>query len=194
MNKKILILYYSHGGSTNSLANEIALGVESSGCESIVRTVPKINSSSYTVENNDLETGPPFVTKQDLIEADGLVLGSPTRFGNMAAPLKYFLDGTSDLWLNRSLEGKPFALFTSTSSMHGGQEMTLFTMAVPLLHHGMIWLGCPGIPELKSTRTGGGSYGATHVDTEWNTSLSTEEKIIAQTLGKRIGKIATLLS
>jgi NAD(P)H dehydrogenase (quinone) len=112
----------------------------------------------------------------------------------MAAPLKYFLDSTSDLWLNRSLEGKPFALFTSTSSMHGGQEMTLFTMAVPLLHHGMIWVGCPGIPELASTRTGGTSYGATHVDNEWNKSLSAEEKIIAQALGKRIGKIATLLS
>ena len=193
MNKKILIIYYSHKGSTNALANEIALAVESTDCESVVRTVPKINASDTTISKDKPVQGPPYVTKNDLIEASGLIIGSPTRFGNMAAPLKFFIDGTSDLWLNRTLEGKPFGLFTSTSSMHGGQEMTLFSMATPFLHHGMIWVGTPLIHELGSTKTGGSPYGASHVHLDWNQSLSKEEKIIASSLGQRVAKIASLL-
>ena len=194
---EILVLYYSRHGATASLAREVATGVDgTTGAAARLRTVPPVTARTEASLDPIPPSGPPYATLDDLIECSGLVLGSPTRFGNMAAPLKHFLDGSSSLWLDGALEGKPAGLFTSTGSLHGGQESTLLSMAIPLLHHGMLIAGLPySLPELTRTRSGGTPYGASHVSfNRDNDTLSDDEIALARALGGRIAKIATLLS
>lgn len=194
---EILVLYYSRFGATESLAREICTGVDSvAGAAARLRTVPGVSSVAEATEDSVPPDGPPFATATDLQECSGLLLGSPTRFGNMAASLKYFLDGTGGAWLNGTLSGKPAGVFTSTSSLHGGQETTLLTMALPLIHHGMLLVGIPYSEEALATTTDGGTpYGASHVT--WNRNpdkLSAAEKTLAQAHGKRVATIAMKLS
>ena len=190
----ILVLYYSLKGLTAELARFAARGVEAAGAEAIVRTVPPVSSTTEATDPAIPDSGPPFASLEDLADCDGLLLGSPTRFGNMAAALKYFLDSTSGLWLKGALADKPFGLFTSTGSMHGGQETTLLSMALPLIHHGMLWTGIPySEPRVTTTRTGGGPYGASHVDVEWNRTLSDDERALATALGQRVARLARVL-
>src|SRR5216684_3857599 len=162
---EILILYYSRQGSTAALARQICRGVEGvAGMRARLRTVPPVQATIDRFDPAVPDDGPPYATHEDLVECRGLILGSPTRFGNMAAPLKFFLDGTSALWLSGALVDKPAAVFTSTASMHGGQETTLLSMMLPLLHHGMYLVGLPYTEQaLTETRSGGTPYGATHV-------------------------------
>jgi NAD(P)H dehydrogenase (quinone) len=177
MNKVVLILYYSRHGATQAMANKIALGVEKSGLEARLRCVPEVSDNFTNMQNPVPNSGDPYVVNQDLEDCCALALGSPTRFGNMAAPLKYFLDNTSAQWLAGTLENKPACVFTSTSSMHGGQETTLLTMMIPLLHHGMILCGLPySNPELHTTTSGGSPYGATHLANGNNKNKLTEEE------------------
>ena len=195
----ILVLYYSRGGRTAALARQAARGVESAGAIARIRTVPPVvpmtASSVPPGEATVPAEGPPYAELADLVETDGLLLGSPTRFGNMAAPLKHFLDGTSELWLAGKLVDKPAGVFTASSSAHGGQESTLLSMTVPLLHHGMLLVGVPYTETaLFETRTGGSPYGATHLATSWNTALSKDETQIAKALGARIARIALQLA
>ncbi|MFL2539086.1 MAG: NAD(P)H:quinone oxidoreductase [Candidatus Rariloculaceae bacterium] len=191
MSVRILILYYSRKGSTAELARYSARGVESAGGEALVRTVPPISANTEATEPKIPQSGPPFASVTDLEKCDGLLLGSPTRFGNMAAPLKYFLEQTSGLWLKGALINKPAGVFTSTSSLHGGQESTLISMVLPLIHHGMLWAGIPySEPAISTTRTGGSPYGASHVANEWNDAISEDERLLAIALGKRITMIA----
>jgi len=194
---EILVLYYSRYGSTEALAREICIGVDSvAGAAARLRTVPAISATSEATDAPVPSQGPPFATHDDLLECAGLILGSPTRFGNMAAPLKYFLDGTGSLWLNGTLSGKPAGLFCSTSTLHGGQESTLLSMAIPLLHHGMLITGIPFTESaLNSTTTGGSPYGATHIT--WNRkpdALSADEKTLARKLGARVAVTAVKLN
>lgn len=193
----ILVLYYSRHGATLALAREICRGVDAiDGAHSRLRTVPPVSASHEATAPAVPGEGPPYVTTEDLAECAGLVMGSPTRFGNMAAPLKYFIDSTSGEWLTGALTGKPAGLFTSTSSLHGGQESTLLSMALPLLHHGMLIVGVPySVGELATTTTGGTPYGASHVT--WNRDddeLSKDERKIAQALGQRVATIALALN
>jgi NAD(P)H dehydrogenase (quinone) len=193
----VLVLYFSRSGATEALAREVCQGVDSvPGMASRLRTVPPVSTVTEASEPEIPESGPPYVSLSDLDECAGLVLGSPTHFGNMSAALKHFLDGTVAQWLSGSLSGKPAGVFTSSSSLHGGQETTLLTMAVPLLHHGMIYVGVPyGEKELSTTTTGGTPYGASHVS--WGRdpdSLSAEEKRLAQALGRRVADIARRLA
>lgn len=193
---EVLVLYYSRYGATKALAREVCHGIDSvKDMAARLRTIPPVSTVSEAVEDPIPEDGPPYATADDLKECAGLVMGSPTRFGNMAAPLKYFLDGTGSEWLSGVLAGKPAGLFTSTSSPHGGQESTLLTMAVPLLHHGMLIVGLPYTePLLTSSTTGGSPYGASHVT--WNQSpdqLSKEEIHLAQALGERVASITRRL-
>lgn len=193
----ILVLYYSRNGATEALAREVCRGVDSvAGMSARLRTVPQVSAVSAAVEDNVPESGPPYATNEDLGECAGLLMGSPTNFGNMSASLKHFLDGTVGDWFKGALEGKPAGVFTSTSSLHGGQEVTLLTMAVPLLHHGMLLVGIPYTEEALSTTTSGGTpYGATHVT--WNRqpdSLSDEEKQLARVLGQRVASAAKRLA
>ena len=191
MNVRILILYYSRKGSTAELARFGARGVESAGGEAVVRTVPPISANTEATEPKIPQSGQPFASITDLENCDGLLLGSPTRFGNMAAPLKYFLEQTSGLWLKGALVNKPAGVFTSTSSLHGGQESTLISMVLPLIHHGMLWAGIPySEPAISTTRTGGSPYGASHVASEWNHAISEDERLLTIALGKRITMIA----
>ena len=191
---RILVVYYSLKGRTAELARFAARGVEAAGAEAIVRTVPPVSSTTVATDPPIPDSGPPFATLEDLSDCDGLLLGSPTRFGNMAAALKHFLDSTSGLWLKGALTDKPFGLFTSTGSMHGGQETTLLSMALPLIHHGMLWTGIPySEPQVAATRTGGGPYGASHVDVEWNRTLSEDERALATALGRRVARLAGVL-
>ena len=193
----ILVLFDSGYGMTEALAREVCLGVDSVPCmASRMRTVPAVSS---TIENPDAavpESGPPYVEPADLDECTGLVLGSPTHFGNMTASLKYFFDNTITEWLSGTLAGKPAGVFTSTSSLHGGQETTLLTMAMPLLHHGMILVGIPYTEKaLSATTTGGTPYGASHVS--WSRrqdSLSEDEKTLARALGRRVADIGRRLA
>ncbi len=192
----ILVLYYSRHGATEKLAREICQGVDSvDGMASRLRTVPGVSANTAVSEDPVPDSGPPYATNADLVECSGLVMGSPTRFGNMAAPLKYFLDGTGGEWLSGAAVGKPAGVFTSTSALHGGQESTLLTMAVPLLHHGMLLVGLPCTEEaISSTTTGGTPYGASHVS--WNRKadrLSDDEIQLARVLGRRIAEIAQRL-
>ena len=185
----ILVLYYSRHGATRKLAECIAQGIESvSGCEARLRTVPQISTVTEATEAQIPATGAPYVELQDLEECQGLALGSPTRFGNMAAPLKYFLDGTSAQWLSGALSGKPACVFTSTGSLHGGQESTLLTMMLPLLHHGMLIMGLPYTEKnLMTTHSGGSPYGATHWSGIGGDLVMTEEtRELAIALGKRL--------
>lgn len=192
----ILVLYYSRHGSTEALAREVCLGVDSvKGANARLRTVPAVSTVSEATEPGVPDEGPAYVDHDDLAECDGLLMGSPTRFGNMAAALKYFLDSTAGEWLSGTLSGKPAGLFTSTGSLHGGQESTLLTMAMPLIHHGMLLVGVPySVAELSTTTSGGTPYGASHVT--WNRkpdTLSEEEKVVANMLGKRVAEIAQKL-
>jgi len=194
---EILVLYYSRYGATASLAREICQGIDAvAGTAARLRTVPAVSTVTTAQENEIPSEGPPYVTRDDLKECTGLVMGSPTRFGNMSAALKYFLDSTGSEWLNGTLSGKPAGVFTSTSSLHGGQETTLMSMALPLIHHGMLFIGIPySEAALSSTTTGGTPYGASHVS--WNRdsdSLSDDEKQLARALGKRVAQTALKLS
>lgn len=193
---EILVLYYSRYGNVAAMADHVARGVgEVAGCSARVRTVPAVSTVSESVEDGIPAEGPPYATNDDLKECAGLVLGSPTRFGNMAAPLKYFLDGTGDLWATGALIGKPAAVFTSTASLHGGQESTLLSMMLPLLHHGMVFVGIPySEPDLMSTQSGGTPYGASHMaGANGDLPLTDEEKCLCRALGRRVARIAVRL-
>jgi len=190
---EVLVLFYSRRGSTAELARQVVRGIESvAGAVARLRTVPSVSSVSEATEPEVPAAGPPFATHDDLRECDGLVLGSPTRFGNMAAPLKYFLDGTSALWLNGALDRKPAGVFTSTGSMHGGQESTLLSMMLPLMHHGMYIVGLPFTAEaMNETRSGGTPYGASHLaGSKGDVRLSEHERELAQLLGRRVAELA----
>lgn len=192
----ILILYYSRSGATAEMARLIARGVEEvSGIEARLRTVPRVSTVCEAVEDRIPSGGPPYAELDDLRHCAGLALGSPTRFGNMATPLKYFLDSTSPLWMAGALIGKPAAVFTSTSSLHGGQETTLWSMMLPLLHHGMLLLGLPySETDLLRTTTGGTPYGPSHLaGPQSDLPLSEEEKRLCQALGKRLARAALAL-
>ena len=193
----ILVLYYSRNGSVAAMAQLIARGVEQvPGMRARLRTVPAVSALCEAVEDSIPAEGPPYATPDDLRECAGLALGSPTRFGNMAAPLKYFLDGTGGLWLSGALAGKPAAVFTSTSSLHGGQETTLLSMMLPLLHHGMLIMGLPYTEtDLLTTAGGGTPYGASHwAGMDSNLPLSEEEKRLCRALGKRLAETARSLT
>lgn len=192
----ILILYYSRYGATKEMAQHIARGVESAGVEARVRTVPPVSTVIEAGADAIPDTGAPYVTFDDLEHCQGLIMGSPTRFGNMAAPLKYFLDTTSALWLKGALIGKPAAVFSSSASLHGGQETTLLSMMLPLFHHGMLLAGLPySEPDLTYTKTGGTPYGPTHVaGAESNLPLSDEEVRLCLALGKRVGALGVKLA
>ncbi|HWW19280.1 MAG TPA: NAD(P)H:quinone oxidoreductase [Steroidobacteraceae bacterium] len=193
---EILLVYYSRNGATAELARQACRGIESvAGASATLRTVPALTPSSEAPPPQAVpENGPPYATLEDLRRADALMLGSPTRFGNMAAPLKYFIDATSALWLDGSLAGKPAAVFTSTQTMHGGQETTLLSMMLPLLHHGMVLVGLPYTERaLSSTRSGGTPYGASHV-AGVQQALTEEEKLLAQALGRRLAELAVRLT
>lgn len=188
---ELLVVYYSRDGSVEQLAKIIARGINGvDNCVAKVRRVPPVSTTIESVEDAIPSEGHPYVTLDDLKRCDGLALGSPTRFGNIAAPLKYFLDSTSSLWFKGALSGKPACVFTSTSSMHGGQESTLLTMMVPLLHHGMLLLGIPYTEAaLTRTTTGGTPYGASHVaGMTGNTQLSKDEEELCTALGRRLAE------
>lgn len=192
----ILVLYYTRKGATEALAREVCNGIDGvDGASARLRTVPAVSSVVEASEAPVPDAGPPYATADDLASCSGLLLGSPTRFGTMAAPLKYFFDGTSSQWLAGTLAGKPAGVFTSTSTLHGGQESTLLGMALPLLHHGMLLVGVPYTEAaLSSTMTGGTPYGASHVT--WNRrndELSDDERQLAQALGARVAGIALKL-
>ncbi len=190
---EILVLFYSGHGATAAMAEQIARGIEEiPGMQARLRTVPAVSAVCEALEDEIPSQGHPYASADDLRECAGLALGSPTRFGNMAAPLKYFIDSTSSLWLSGELIGKPAAVFTSTSSLHGGQETTLLSMMLPLLHHGMLILGLPySETELLHTTTGGTPYGASHLaGTESDLPLSDDEKALCRALGKRLADTA----
>lgn len=191
---KILILYYSRDGSTAAMARHIARGVESvEGAEALLRTVPEVSSLCEKVADSIPETGAPYVTLQDLEHCDGLALGSPTHFGNMAAPLKYFLDGTTSLWFAGALSGKPASVFTSAGSQHGGQESTLLSMMLPLMHHGMLLMSLPcNEIALRETNSGGTPYGASRRG-EQDAELTEHEKRLCWVQGERLASVALAL-
>lgn len=199
---EILVLYYSRGGAVKEMAQLIARGVESAkipnigGANARLRTVPNISANCEATDPEIPETGDPYVELADLEACAGLALGSPTRFGNMAAPMKYFLECTSGLWLKGALIGKPACVFTSSGSMHGGNETTLLTMMLPLMHHGMMLLGIPySEASLSSTKTGGTPYGASHVGgTMDDQPISEDEKKLCLSLGKRLAETALKLN
>jgi NAD(P)H dehydrogenase (quinone) len=193
----ILVLYYSRNGATEALAREVCKGVDAiDGMSARLRTVPTVSAVTEAVEDAVPDSGPPYATNSDLDECAGLIMGSPSNFGNMAASLKHFLDGTVGDWFRGVAVGKPAGVFASTGSLHGGQETTLLSMAITLLHHGMIVVGLPYTEEaLSTTRSGGTPYGPTHVT--WNRkpdTLSDEEKQLAQALGKRVADLARRLA
>lgn len=192
----ILILFYSRGGKTAQMANLIARGVEEAGANAMLRTVPEVSATCEATSDSIPEKGAPYVSIDELRQCDGLILGSPAYFGNMAAPLKYFIDSTSAAWLSGELSGKPGAVFTSSSSIHGGQESTLLSMIVPLLHHGMLISGVPYTEKaLHSTTTGGTPYGATHFAGEDSKNkISEDEKKLCIALGKRTANLAIRLT
>ena len=210
MAQEILVLYYSRHGAVAQLARQlargveeaglvarlIARGVEEAGLEARLRQVPPVAPVTETAQPPVPDEGAPYVELKDLHECAGLIMGSPTRFGNMAAPLKYFLDSTPAEWVSGALVGKPCAVFTSTSTMHGGQESTLLSMLLPLLHHGMLVVGIPFTePALNATTTGGTPYGASHVaGTSGNQPISDDERTLARALGRRVAGIAKRLT
>jgi NAD(P)H dehydrogenase (quinone) len=193
---EVLVLYYSRNGATAELARHACRGIESvAGAVAKLRTVPPVSAESEGPARPVPVAGAPYVTLEDLRSADALLLGSPTRFGNMAAPLKYFLDSTSSLWLSGTLAGKPAGVFTSTQTLHGGQETTLLSMMLPLLHHGMYLVGLPYTERaLRETRSGGTPYGASHVaGNREEPALTDDERALAQALGRRVASLAVLL-
>ncbi|MGI9335518.1 MAG: NAD(P)H:quinone oxidoreductase [Gammaproteobacteria bacterium] len=194
---EILVLYYSLHGNTAEMARLAARGIdEVAGAEARVRTVPRVSTVCESTEDDIPPEGPPYARVEDLHECAGLVLGSPTRFGNMAAPLKYFLDGSAGEWLSGALENKPAGVFTSTASLHGGQETTLLSMMLPLLHHGMIIVGLPySNPELNRTSTGGTPYGSSHAaGVNADRRLSEDEQVLCKALGRRVAETALKLA
>ena len=195
---EILVLYYSRYGATALMANQICRGVESvDGVTARLRTVPAVSATTRATDPEIPEDGPPYATLEDLNECAGLILGSPTRFGNMAAPLKHFLDSTGSVWISGGMADKPAGVFTASASMHGGQETTLMTMVLPLLHHGMYVIGLPYTEEALHTTTAGGTpYGASHVagSSSRPSTLTDEEAELCRALGKRIAGIAKRLS
>lgn len=194
---EILVLYYSRNGGTRELALALAKGIDSvHGACARVRTVPDVSANCESTEPQIPENGPPYADASDLKECAGIALGSPTRFGNMAASMKYFLDGTTSSWLKGVLINKPCCVFTSTASLHGGQETTLLSMALPLIHHGMVWLGLPySESELNETRTGGTPYGASHwAGAQGKQPLSEHERILAHAQGERLARVALALN
>lgn len=199
MNKQtttLLVLYYSRHGSTRRLAEYIAQGIESvAGCDARLRTVPAVSNVTVATEPDIPKEGSPYAELADLTECDGLALGSPTRFGNMAAAMKYFWDGTATDWLSGTLNGKPACVFTSTGSLHGGQESTLLSMMLPLFHHGMLLLGIPYThAELMTTSSGGSPYGASHwAGVDGDTPISDDSRKLAIALGRRLAETAVLL-
>jgi NAD(P)H dehydrogenase (quinone) len=195
--KDILVLYYSHTGAVREMAQLVARGVEGvSGCAARVRTVPRVTATAGAAGPAVPESGAPYVELMDLQDCIGIAMGSPTRFGNMAAPLKYFWDSTGELWLKGTLSGKPAALFTSTASLHGGQETTLVSMMLPLLHHGMVIVGLPYTePELMNSRSGGGPYGASHhAGAAGELAITEHERRLCLALGRRLADIALRLA
>jgi NAD(P)H dehydrogenase (quinone) len=197
MNHDVLVLYYSRSGHTAQLARLIARGIEEvPAMRARLRQVPPVAPVTEVAQPPEPDDGAPYVVKQDLLDCVGLAMGSPTRFGNMAAPLKYFLDSTGAEWASGALAGKPAALFTSTSSMHGGQEATLLSMALPLLHHGMLIVGLPYTePALSATQTGGTPYGASHVaGGKGDNPISEHERELARALGRRLATISHKLA
>jgi NAD(P)H dehydrogenase (quinone) len=193
---ELLILYYSRYGATAEMARHIARGVEEGGMGARLRTVPPVSTVCEAVADSIPDSGAPYVALDDLRECAGLALGSPTRFGNMAAPLKYFWDGTSTLWLSGALIGKPAAVFTSASSLHGGQESTLVSMMLPLLHHGMLVLGLPySETDLLHTRSGGTPYGPSHMaGADSALPVTDEEKRLCRALGRRLAATSAALA
>ena len=191
----VLVLYYSRYGATAEMARQIARGVEEGGLEARLRTVPAVSADHEATAPPVPDSGAPYATLEDLEGCAGLALGSPTRFGNMAAALKYFLDGTGSLWMKAALAGKPAGVFTSTSSMHGGQETTLLSMMLPLMHHGMLIVGLPySEPDLAATQQGGTPYGPSHVaGLDSKQALSAVEKNLCQALGRRLARVASAL-
>jgi NAD(P)H dehydrogenase (quinone) len=190
---EILVLYYSQGGAVKEMAQLIARGIEGvKNAKARIRTVPKVSTNCEATESDIPASGAPYVELTDLEECTGIALGSPTRFGNMAAPMKYFLDSTTALWLKGALIGKPAAVFTSTGSMHGGNETTLITMMLPLIHHGMLIVGLPYCePELSSTQSGGTPYGASHIGGAMDGKpITADEKKLCLALGKRLAETA----
>jgi len=196
---EVLVLYYSRNGATAELARHVCRGIETvDGAHARLRTVPPVTASDESPGAPVPESGARYVTLEDLRETHALILGSPTRFGNMAAPLKHFLDGTASLWLSGALAGRPAAVFTSTQTMHGGQETTLLSMMLPLLHHGMYLVGLPYTERaLNETRSGGTPYGASHVGVPGTPAapavLTEHEKTLAHALGKRVASLAVQL-
>ena len=189
---EILVLYYSRHGATVDMAQHIATGIEEGGCSARLRTVPNISTVTEACENDIPESGAPYTSLDDLQECIAVAVGSPTRFGNMAAELKYFFDSTSPLWLSGEMVNKPAAVFTSTSSLHGGQESTLLSMMLPLLHHGMQLIGIPYTETtLLKTQTGGTPYGASHTSgVDGELPISEDEKTLCKALGKRLALTA----
>jgi NAD(P)H dehydrogenase (quinone) len=197
LKQEILVLYYSHRGSVRALAEQIAIGIHQvPGAAARVRTVPRVSTVCEAVEDEVPADGPAYVEPRDLAECAGLALGSPTRFGNMAAPMKYFLDGLAGEWANGALIGKPACVFSSSASLHGGQESTLLTMMVPLLHHGMMLLGIPYSETLlNTTRSGGSPYGATHVAGMDGLPVLTADEIeLARVQGRRLAEVSLRLA
>jgi len=195
--QKILVLYYSHKGAVEALARAVAHGIDSvSGAESVLRTVPRVSAVCEATEPAIPTSGAPYVTLQDLTECAGLALGSPVRFGNMAAPMKYFWDGTIATWLSGELIGKPAAVFTSSGSMHGGNESTLLSMMLPLFHHGMLLMGLPySEVALAETQSGGTPYGASHIaGSNGSQPLTADEIVLSKQMGKRLAETALQLS
>ena len=192
----ILVLYYSRHGSVAKMAQQLALGIEAvTDCNAVIRCVPEVSATSEQTTAEVPGQGPPYATQQDLIDCDGLILGSPGYFGNIAAPLKYFIDQSSQVWLSGKLIGKPAAVFTATSSLHGGQESLLLSMMIPLLHHGMIISGIPySEPALQQTHSGGTPYGASHVAGSNGQALTDDEIAACQALGKRVAQLAVKLT
>lgn len=196
MKPVVLVVYYSRHGATRCMADRICRGVEEiPGIEARLRTVPPVSTVIEAIEPEIPENGPPYATRKDLADCAALALGSPTRFGNMAAALKYFLDGTAPEWLTGTLAGKPAAVFTSTSTLHGGQESTLLSMMLPLMHHGMILLGLPYTEtQLQSTRSGGTPYGPSHVaGLRGDRGLDEDESALCRALGRRIARLTLKL-
>ena len=189
---KILVLYYSVKGATESLARAIGRGIEMTpGCEAVLRAAPPVAAQSGEGMPTIPESGAPYVSRDDLRDCAGLALGSPTRFGAPSAPIQHFLDGLAAEWVSGLLVDKPAAVFTSSNSMHGGQEATLLSLGVPLLHHGMLLTGIPyTVPELRKTTSGGSPYGASHVEHTSEDGLTNDEQTLAEALGRRLAKLA----
>lgn len=195
--KEVLVLYYSPGGTTAEMANIIARGVEEvEGVQARIRSVPNVSPTTEQTDSEIPDSGPLYASNDDLIECDGLILGCPTHFGNMPAAMKYFLDNTSALWMGGKLAGKPAAVFSASTSMHGGQESTLLTMMLPLLHHGMLIVGLPYTEtSLFDTKTGGSPYGTTRLTDDLEaTPISDDERKLCIAIGKRVASTAKKLS